>query len=160
MTCMRYASAATFGNDSTYLIGAPLGFLAEVLVLLPAPSAAQPAHSRQPAPLRARGSARVAIQSPSRALSRTTRWSPIIAANTIQGLVLIFWSSPNLTFAGTAPDSPPWSACPLPAPRRVCIRRGLAASNSRRIDGRSAAGRCTKPHRCASVARGRHHVKI
>jgi hypothetical protein len=72
----------------------------------------------------------VAIQSPSRALSTSTRWSLIIAANISQGLVLILWSSHNLSLTGLAADLPVFRlVCCLglvvpgsdvPSPHRVC----------------------------------------
>ena len=62
---------------------------------------------------------------------------------------MIFWSSPNLTFAGAAPDSPAWSARLSPAPRRVCIRRGLAAPEFAACSGHSVTGSRSPRAACA-----------
>jgi hypothetical protein len=63
----------------------------------------------------------MAIRPSSRALSSSTRWLLIIAANISQGLVLILWSTLNLSLARDAAD--------LPDFRLVCCL-GLAVPGS------------------------------
>ena len=113
----------------------------------------------QPAPYRAMGSARMAFQLPRCALTRKTLRMLLSAADTSWGLVLNFWNTYNLTPAVVAAGCLPELACLPPAPRRVCIGRGIAALNSRRHDGRSTAGSCIEPRWRASVAGGFHHCE-
>jgi hypothetical protein len=83
-----------------------------------------------------------------------------VVASTTEGLVLIVWSTHNLTCAGRAAVCLLSSAYLLPSTRRVCSRRVLAARNPRRYDGRSTAGSCIKPRWRACVATGFHHCEV
>jgi hypothetical protein len=86
-------------------------------------SAAHPALFRQPAPFVAVGSTRTAFRLPSRARTRSTPRF-LSAPQTPTGrLMLIFWSTLNLSSAGLAPDPP--------IDRLVCCpRRAVSASDA------------------------------
>ena len=77
----------------------------------------------------------MAFQLHRRALTRKTLRMLLSAANTSWGLVLNFWTTYNLSPAVVAAGCLLELARLPPAPRRVCIGRGLAALNSRRHDG-------------------------